>query len=275
MPPLQGDRMKNLHRFIVSTFFLLLFLSSTALLSSPFAHASHELKKEKVSIAVAGNFLKPLKVLAEKFESKTKYKVAISVGSTGKLYAQITNGAPFELFLSADQKRPTQLISQKLAIKNSLFTYAIGSLVLWSSDQERIDSGGELLSSPDLKHLAIANPNVSPYGEQTIQALKALGVYNQLKNKFVQGQNLGQTFQYISSGNIQQGIIAESQVTLKGEITSGSIWILPKHLYQPIKQDAVLLEKGRYNPAAKAFIDYLKTPEAVKIINSFGYKVGA
>ena len=252
-----------LHRFITNTFILLL------LLSGQFTYAAGQ-----VNVAVAGNFFKPLKELANEFESKTGHKIVISVGSSGKLFAQISNGAPFDLFLSADQKRPTQLTQQNLAISDSQFTYAIGKLVFWSSIQNHITMQGKYLRSPNLKYLAIANPAVSPYGEQTIRALKKLGVYKYVKDKFVQGQNLGQTYQYISSGNIQQGIIALSQVTHEGEISSGSFWILPKSLYQPIKQDAVLLEKGRNNSVAKEFIAFLKTPLAIKIIRSFGYEVG-
>lgn len=245
------------------------FIGSILLLSSSFSFAG------EISVAVAGNFFKPLKVLASRFESQTGHKVLLSVGATGKLYAQISNGAPFELFLAADQKRPAKLIEQQLAVKESQFTYAKGKLVLWSTDPALIDAQGLRLKSPDLLHVAIANPKTAPYGEQAVRVLKNLGIYKQLQTKLVQGQNISQVFQYVSSGNVQQGILALSQVTSAGKITSGSAWIIPGSLYQAIQQDAVLLNKGKDNPAAREFLAYLKTPAAVQIIRSFGYEVDA
>ncbi|WP_413699040.1 molybdate ABC transporter substrate-binding protein [Psychromonas sp. KJ10-10] len=226
-----------------------------------------------INVAVAGNFFKPLKVLISKFELQTGHRVLVSVGSTGKLYAQISNGAPFDLFLATDQTRPSKLIEQKLAVKNSQFTYAKGKLVLWSSENNLIDSQGDRLLSSDLIHLAIANPDIAPYGEQAVQVLKNLNIYQKLSNKLVLGQNVGQVFQYVSSGNIKQGIIPLSQVTMDGKINSGSAWIIPSSLYHPIQQDAVLLNKGKKNPIAESFLNYLKTPEALQIISSFGYEV--
>jgi len=245
------------------------FISTILLLSSSFSFAG------EVRIAVAGNFFKPLKVLAAQFESQTGDTVQISVAATGKLYAQISNGAPFEIFLAADQKRPTKLVEQQLAVKESQFTYAKGKLVFWSNDPALIDPQGARLKSPDLLHLAIANPKAAPYGEQAVRVLKNMGIYEHLENKLVLGQNIGQTFQYVSNGNVQQGIISLSQVTNDGKITSGSAWIIPDTLYQPIQQDAVLLNKGMDNPAARAFLAYLKSPAALQIIRSFGYEVDA
>lgn len=246
-----------------------LFISSILLLSSSFSFA------DEISVAVAGNFFKPLKVLAAQFESQTGHNVLLSVGATGKLYAQICNGAPFELFLAADQKRPAKLVEQHLAVKETQFTYGKGKLVLWSKDPALIDTQGLRLNALDLRNLAIANPKIAPYGEQAVQVLKNLGIYQQLDAKLVQGQSIGQAFQYVSSGNVQQGILALSQVTHDGKLTAGSAWIIPSKLYQAIKQDAVLLNKGKDNPAAREFLDYLKTPAAVQIIRSFGYEVDA
>lgn len=226
-----------------------------------------------INVAVAGNFFKPLKVLIAKFELQTGHRVLVSVGSTGKLYAQINNGAPFDLFLAADQTRPSKLIQQNLAVQNSQFTYAKGKLVLWSSESNLIDAQGDRLLSADLIHLAIANPDIAPYGEQAVQVLKNLNIYQKLSPKLVLGQNVGQVFQYVSSGNIKQGIIPLSQVTINGKINSGSAWIIPSSLYHPIQQDAVLLNKGKNNAIAKSFLNYLKTPEALEIISSFGYEV--
>lgn len=244
-------------------------LAATLVINSSFSFAG------EVSVAVAGNFFKPIKVLASEFEAKSGHKVALSVGATGKLYAQISHGAPFEIFFAADQKRPAKLVAEKLAIKESQFTYAQGQLVLWSKNPGVIDAQGKRLSSPDMKRLAIANPKTAPYGEQAVNALTKLGLYKQLESKIVQGQNIGQTYQYVSSGSVKQGIIAMSQVTVNGEITTGSSWIIPSDLYDAIQQDAVLLEKGKANPVATEFLDYIKTPSAVKIIRSFGYGVSA
>jgi len=227
----------------------------------------------EASIAVAGNFYRPLQALAKAFEMQNDDKIKISVGSSGKLYAQISNGAPFDVFLSADQERPTKLIKEKLAIVGSQYTYAKGKLVLWSSDPTVIDKHGKRLSSPNLKRLAIANPKLAPYGEQTVIALKKLKIYNSLNEKLILGQTVGQAFQYVSSGSVKQGIIAASQVTRGGEISEGSAWIIPSELYQAIKQDAVLLNAGKYNPVAIVFLKYLKTENALTIIRSFGYEV--
>lgn len=243
------------------------FIASTILLTS------YSVSAGEVSIAVAGNFFKPLKVLATQFEAQSGDHAVLSVGSTGKLYAQISNGAPFELFLAADQKRVSKLVEQKLAVKESQFTYAKGKLVLWSKKPNLIDAQGKYLSATTLKRLAIANPKTAPYGEQAVNVLKNLGLYKKLKTKLVQGQNIGQTFQYVSTGSVEQGIIAMSQVTVNGKITSGSAWIIPSSLYQAIQQDAVLLKKGKTNPVAQQFLDYLKSPSAVQIIRSFGYEV--
>lgn len=229
----------------------------------------------EASIAVAGNFFKPIKVLAAQFEEKTGHRVQLSAGSTGKLYAQISNGAPFDVFFAADQRRPSKLVSDQLAVAHSQFTYAQGQLVLWSKDPSTVDKQGALLSSPTLKRLAIANPKAAPYGEQAINALQKMGLYQQLAPKLVQGQNIGQTYQYVSSGSVQQGIVALSQVMLDGHINSGSYWLIPTELYQAIQQDAVLLEKGKDNPVANAFLEYIKSPQALNTIRSFGYKVGA
>ena len=147
--------------------------------------------------------------------------------------------------------------------------------MLWSKNPGVIDTQGKRLSSPALKHLAIANPKAAPYGEQAVNALTKLGLYKQLESKIVQGQNIGQTYQYVSSGSVEQGIIAMSQVTVNGAITTGSSWIIPSDLYDAIQQDAVLLEKGKSNPVAQQFLDYIKSPAALKIIRSFGYEVGA
>lgn len=234
---------------------------------------SQNLFAGQVSVAVAGNFFKPLKQLAAQFESESGHHVKISVAATGKLYAQILHGAPFDLFLSADQKRPASLIEKQFAKADSQFTYAQGQLVLWSKNSQVVDKQGNCLFSPTIDYLAIANPKTAPYGEQSINVLKNLGAYSLLSSKLVQGQNIGQTYQYLSSGSIEMGIIALSQVTEDGQINQGSYWLIPETLYQPIKQDAVLLKHGQNNQAALAFLHYLTTPAALQTIRDFGYKV--
>lgn len=230
---------------------------------------------EQVMIAVAGNFFKPLKVIAAEFERQSGHKALLSVGSTGKLYAQIVNGAPFEIFIAADQTRPKKLVEQHLAVIDTQFTYAQGKLVLWSKDKNQIDIQGKILQSKDLIHLAIVNPKIAPYGEAAVDVLKNIGVYQQLKPKLVLGQNLGQSFQQISSGAVKQGIIALSQVITNGKLISGSTWIIPESLYSPIQQDAILLNKGKENPAAIAFLTFLKSPTSQALIKAYGYEVGA
>ena len=256
-----GIYMKYLNKLIGSTFLL------SCLLCNGISYAG------EVSVAVAGNFAKPLKVLVDKFESNTGQKVTVSVGSTGKLYAQIINGAPFDVLLASDHKRPRELVDSNLAVKSSQFTYAKGKLVLWSKKTDAVDQEGVSLSSTELKYLAIANPKMAPYGAQAVFVLKNMGLYQQLEGKLIRAQNVGQAYQYLNSGSIEMGIIALSQVTENGKITSGSAWVIPHSLYQPIQQDAVLLEKGKGNPVARLFLDYLKTPEALTIIRSFGYEV--
>lgn len=246
---------------------LKLFITSSLLLCCSFTFAG------EVNIAVAGNFFRPLQALAKRFEHQHDDKVNIAVGSSGKLYAQITNGAPFDVFLSADQLRPSTLVEKNLAINGSQFTYAKGKLVLWSGDPTVVDKQGKRLISKNLKHLAIANPKLAPYGVQSIAALKNLGIYELLQEKIVFGQSIGQAFQYVSSNSIKQGIVAMSQVTRDGEITEGSAWVIPADLYQAIQQDAVLLNEGQHNPVAIAFLAYLKTEEGINIIRSFGYEV--
>jgi len=238
-------------------------------LISPFSLAG------QLSVAVAGNFYKALQMISAQYQEQTGDQILLSVGATGKLYAQISNGAPFEILLAADKASPGKLVEQGLAVQGSQFTYAKGKLLLWSGDPGLVDSAGEILKSPQIVHLAIANPKTAPYGAAAIDVLKNLGVYQQLKDKIVEGQSVGQSFQQISSGAVSLGIIALSQVVVDNKIASGSGWIIPATLYQPIEQDAVLLNKGTTNPIAKDFLRYLQTAECKEIIRSFGYEVEA
>ncbi len=228
---------------------------------------------DTVYVAVASNVSKPLQVVAEKFKAATGHELKISAGATGKLYAQIVNGAPFEVFLSADSKTPTKLIEEKLAVADSQFTYAFGKLVLWSSTDGYVDDKGEVLSNGIFKHLAIANPKTAPYGEAGMAVLETLGLTAAITPKLVIGENISQTFDFVSTGNAELGFVALSQVQQDGKLKSGSAWIVPAEMYQPMAQDAVLLTKGKDNAAAQALLDYLQGAEAQAIISSYGYEI--
>jgi molybdate transport system substrate-binding protein len=228
---------------------------------------------DEVSVAVAANFTAPMKQIAAEFEKDTGHKAILAFGATGKFYAQITNGAPFEVFLSADDETPARLENEAQAVNGSRFTYAIGKLVLWSATANYVDSQGEVLTNGDFMHIAIANPKTAPYGAAAMETLKHLGLAEKLQPKVVQGENIAQTHQFINTGNAELGFVALSQVFKDGSITSGSAWLVPPKYYTPIRQDAVILNKGRSNQGAVALIGYLKGDKAKAIIRSFGYEL--
>jgi molybdate transport system substrate-binding protein len=226
---------------------------------------------EEVQVASAANFTAPLKAIIVEFEKDTGHKVTASFGATGALYTQIKNGAPFEVFFSADDTTPIKLEKEGAIAPGSRFTYAIGTLVLWSAQEGYLDGKEEVLKKGDFQHLSIANPKTAPYGAAAIEALTRLGLLETLRPKFVQGENITQAYQFISTGNAELGFVALSQVYKDGKITGGSAWIVPGDLYEPIRQDAVILGKGGGNPAASALVDYLKGPKAAAVIKSYGY----
>ena len=226
----------------------------------------------EVHVAVAANFTAPMKQIAADFEKETGHKVVLSFGASGKFYAQIKNGAPFQILLSADDEKPLQLVKDGLAVADSRFTYAIGTLVLWSAKPGFVDAKGEVLSKGHFNKIALANPKLAPYGTAAIELLTKQGLLTSLTPKFVQGENISQTFQFVSTGNAELGFVALSQVMKDGKVTSGSAWIVPGRLHSPIRQDAVLLATGRDNAAAKALLGYLKSDKAKKIIRSYGYE---
>ena len=221
----------------------------------------------EINVAVAANFTEAAKEIAAAFERKTGNKVLLSFGSGGQFYTQITQDAPFQVFLSADQERPEKAVAEGFAVPDSRFTYAVGKLVLWSRDP-KVVTGADTLKQGNFSKVAIANPTAAPYGAAAIETMKALNVYDTLQPKIVQGNNIAQTFQFIDTGNAELGFVALSQVIDRSE---GSRWLVSANLYAPIKQDAVLLKKGAGNEAAKAFIDFLKGPEAAAIEAKFGY----
>ena len=226
---------------------------------------------DEVQVAVAANFTAPMQKIAADFEKDTGHKAQLAFGATGKFYAQIKNGAPFEILLSADDTTPEKLEKEGAGVANSRFTYAIGTLVLWSPKAGFVDDKGEILSKGEFKHVSIANPKLAPYGQAAIEALTALKLLDAVQPKFVQGENIAQTHQFVATGNAELGFVALSQVMKDGKIAEGSGWIVPSSLHQPIRQDAVLLENGKGKPAALALMTYLRGDKAKAVIKSYGY----
>lgn len=225
----------------------------------------------ETNVAVAANFTDAANEIAKVFKEKTGHEAILSFGSTGQLFTQITQEAPFEVFLAADDERPRKAIEEGFAVPGSQFTYAIGTLVLWSRDPELVNGQGTLKNA-DFGKIAIANPEAAPYGAAAVQTMKELGVYDQLEPKIVQGNNINQTLQFVKTGNAEVGFIALAQVARSDE---GSRWIVPEDLHDPIRQDAVLLRHGADSDAARAFIEFLRGPEAMPIIAKFGYGTAA
>jgi molybdate transport system substrate-binding protein len=223
-----------------------------------------------VTVAVAANFTDTANELGALFEKGGADKVVFSFGSTGQLYTQISQAAPFDAFLSADQERPKKAIDAGYAVPGSQFTYATGKLILYSTNPTLV-TGADTLKRPAFAKIAIANPATAPYGAAAVETMKALGVYEALTPKLVQGENITQTYQFVDTGNAQLGFVALSQVVTRKD---GSRWAVPEKLYTPIRQDAVLLKHGENNKAARAFMDFLKGPQARAVIAKFGYGPG-
>lgn len=222
---------------------------------------------DQTHVAVAANFTGAAKEIAAAFHEKTGHVAVLSFGSTGQLYTQITQDAPFQILLAADSVRPKKAIDDDLAVTDSRFTYAIGKLVLWSKTAGLV-KGVETLKGAAFAKLAICNPAAAPYGVAAVEAMKSLGVFDPLQEKLVQGADITQAFQFVYSGNAELGFVALSQLT--GE-SGGSRWMVPQDLYTPIRQDAVLLKKGADSAAAAAFMVFLRGPEARAIIEKYGY----
>ena len=257
--PLRGLLMRNVFRSLQAVISLLVVVTALPVTAG------------EVSVAVAANFTAPLKEIVTRFERESGHKVVASFGATGQFYAQIRNGSPFDMLLAADESVPTKLEQEGNAVPGTRFTYAIGRLVLWSAKTGLVDDRGAVLSVGEFGHLAIANPITAPYGLAAVQTLKALGEYERIAPKFVQGANITQTFQFIQTGNAPLGFVAMSQVFENGKLQSGSVWIVPTKLYAPIRQQAVVLSKGRSNPVALAFFSYLKGKAARDVMRYYGY----
>ncbi len=232
---------------------------------------SRAAQADAVPVAVAANFIAPMQKIAAEFTKDTGHQVLIAAGATGTLYAQLKHGAPFQIFLAADERTPARLETEGATVPGSRFTYAIGKLVLWSARPGYVDTQGEVLKAGAFRHLAIANPATAPYGQAAVAVLTKLGLLDSVQPKLVTGENIAQTYQFVTTGNAELGLVAWSQVQAAGRLTTGSVWIVPAHLYPPIRQDAVLLNQGQNQPAAQALIDYLKGEKAVAIIQSYGY----
>ena len=218
-------------------------------------------------VAVAANFTEPAKEIAALFKEKTGHEAILIFGASGAFLTQITHEAPFEVFLSADAERPKAAIDGGYAVPGSDFTYAIGKLVLWSKVVD-VTKGDEAIKAGAFAKISIANPNAAPYGAAAIETMKALGVYDVLKTKIVQGNSIAQAFQFVLTKNAEVGFVALSQ--LYG-VTDGTRWLVPPQLHAPIRQDAVLLKRGQKDEASIAFLAFLKGPEARAIIERFGY----
>lgn len=227
---------------------------------------------DEVQVAVAANFTAPIQAIAVDFKKDTGHTLIAAYGATGQFYTQIKNGAPFEVFLAADDSTPQKLEQAGDIVPGSRFTYAIGTLALWSANNSYVDPAGKVLEKNQFKHLAIANPKAAPYGLAATQVLSKLGLTDKVKDKLVEGQNITQAYQFVSTGNAELGFVALSQIYKDGKVSNGSAWIVPEAMHDPIKQDAVILKKGENNPAAKALTEYLKGPKAAEIIKSYGYQ---
>lgn len=228
---------------------------------------------DQVDVAVASNFAGPIKSLATAFTQATGHTLNVATGASGKFFAQIQNGAPFEVLLSADDVIPAKLEQEHLAVPGTRFTYAVGRLVLWSAKPGFVDERGDVLKKGHFEHIALANPKLAPYGAAAMAVMNALGVSERLSGRLVLGENIAQTQQFIASGNAELGFIAVSQVEENGKLTAGgSVWKIPVDWYPALRQDAVLLNKGQNDPAALAFMKFLAGDQAKSLIKTFGYE---
>ena len=243
---------------------LAVWLAVAGLAAAVPAHA------DDIPVAVAANFKAPMQALAADFERRSGHRILSSFGATGTLYAQIRNGAPFEVLLSADAETPARLVADRAAVAGSPFTYARGTLLLWSPRPGVVDRDGAILRRGAFDRIAIANPKLSPYGAAAEATLRALGLYETLRPRFITGESIAQAHQFVASGNVPLGFVARSQVLREGAV-SGSFWLIPAQLYPPIRQDAVLLERGRHRAAARALLQYLQSEPARNLIRAHGY----
>jgi len=225
-----------------------------------------------VHVAVAANFTAPMRDIAAGFEKATGHRLIISYGAVGKFFAQIHQGAPFEVLISADEETPRRLEKAGLAIPASRFTYAVGRLVLWSPQPGTVDDQGQVLHTGSFKRLAIANPKMAVYGAAAIETMKHMGVLQKLESRLVYGENISQAYQFTYTGNTELGFVALSQIYSQGKPIPGSHWLVPLSLHPALRQDAILLQRGAGNPAASQLMSYLRSPSAKAVIQAYGYQ---
>jgi molybdate transport system substrate-binding protein len=259
--------MTKKQRTTLAALVALLAIAIVVLLGARGAHA------EEARVAVASNFVGPMRKLSAEFTKRTGHTTVLVSGATGKLYVQIKNGAPFDVLLAADQKAPRQLESDGLAEAGTRFTYAIGKLVLFSTKPNLAQQGAAVLRAGSFEHLAIANPKLAPYGAAGMAVMTKLGVLDALTPKLVFGENIAQTLQFVESGNAELGFVAWSQIVEGSKPRAGSYWLVPDDLYPTISQDAVVLRKSAKNRAAIAFAEFLKSDVAQQLIREAGYAV--
>lgn len=251
---------------------MLKFISSVLcawLFLKPVVHA------ETIHVAVASNFSLPMQHIVMAFEKQFPHRLKLSYGSSGKFFAQITHGAPYDVFFSADQAKPKALVNQQLALASSQFTYALGALALWSADTSKVDPQGHILNSNEFNKLAFANPKLAPYGQAALDVLNNLQLIDSTQARWVQGENIAQTYQFVASQNADIGFVALSQIMQNGQLKSGSAWIIPPQLYQAIKQDAVILQHAAHKPGATQLIEFMHSPSVKEILLAFGYQMAA
>lgn len=241
---------------------ILAMLAGALLLSADIVPA------EEIRVAVASNFTNAAKDIAKRFEAQTGHRVTLISGATGKHYAQIINGAPFDVFFAADVRRPKLLEQKAVVVPGSRFTFAVGKIVLWSPTAGLVDTEGEVLSKGDFRYLAIANPKLAPYGKAAEKVLRRRGLWELLRGRMVRGENIGQTFQFVRSGNAELGFVAYSQIKTPDKILEGSYWVVPQTLYESIEQQAVLLKD---NKVARDFLFFVKSDKVQEIIQGYGY----
>ncbi len=227
----------------------------------------------EVRVAVASNFAAPMERIVAQFEKDSGHKVNVSLGSSGKFYAQIKGGAPFDVLLAADEVIPKQLQQEKMAVEGSRFTYAIGRLVLWSAQPGFVDANATVLNNGNFNKLAIADPKLAPYGMAAKETLEKLVMWNAMQRKLVKGENITQTYQFVATENSELGFIALSQIMRDGKVSAGSWWLVPSEMHKPIRQSAVLLTGAKDKQASKAFLDFLKSAKVVSVIRGYGYEL--
>ena len=225
----------------------------------------------EVKVAVAANFAAPMQKIAAAFAQDTGHQAVLSLGATGKFYAQISHGAPFEVLLAADDETPARLAREGRAVAGTRFTYAIGRLALWSRQPALVGDAGAVLRSGNFQRLALADPKLAPYGAAAREVIHSLGLSGPLAPKIVQGENIAQTYQFVATGNAELGFVALSQVWAEGRLTAGSAWVVPAALHSPMRQDAILLNPGQGQPAALALLSYLRSEKARAVLRSHGY----